>query len=136
ARGLAAVLGAALMVRLALAPLYAHLPGGFHDEDFWKFWMRRIHEDGVLNIFRATDTDYVGYHWMLWLLSLAYSGRGYSNTDPWLHLLVKAPSIGFDLVLIAAVSFTTSALVRERSAANEEAPPGRERAYGRWLTAA
>ena len=67
---LIAIVLAALLLRVALLPLYARLPNGYLDEGFWKFWMQTIHEHGVLNIFRATDPDYVGYQWVLWLLSL------------------------------------------------------------------
>ena len=72
-RTLIAIVLAALLLRVALLPLYARLPNGYLDEGFWKFWMRTIHEHGVLNIFRATDPDYVGYQWVLWLLSLVFS---------------------------------------------------------------
>lgn len=104
-RQLAGIFAAALAVRVALTPLYAHLPNGTLDEGFWKHWMQRIHEHGVLNIFRTSDTDYVGYHWVLWILSIIYDwiGGPYTQTTPSLHILVKVPSIIFDLVLIALV---------------------------------
>lgn len=104
-RALFAILAAGLVVRLALTPLYAHLPDGLLDEGFWKHWMQRIQEHGVLNIFRTSDTDYVGYHWVLWMLSIVYGwiGGPYTQTTPSLHILVKMPSIAFDLVLITAV---------------------------------
>ena len=38
--------------------------------------MEHIHSGGVLNIFRTTNTDYVGYHWVLWLLTLVYEVMG------------------------------------------------------------
>ncbi len=62
---LLAIFALAIGVRLALTPLYARLPNGTLDEGFWTHWMQRIHEHGVLNIFRTSDTDYVGYHWVL-----------------------------------------------------------------------
>lgn len=106
----------ALALRLALAPLTAHLPNGLTDEGFWKHWMQAIDQDGVLNIFRTTDTDYVGYHWVLWALSLVYramGGSSYSNSDQLLHLLVKLPSIAFDVVLIIVVYRATTVLLRQ-----------------------
>ena len=66
---LAAIVAAAVAVRLALMPLYAYLPRNSLDEYAWKRWMQAIHDHGVLNVFRTTRTDYVGYHWVLWLLS-------------------------------------------------------------------
>ena len=39
-RRLIAIVLAALLLRVALLPLYARLPNGYLDEGFWKFWMR------------------------------------------------------------------------------------------------
>src|SRR6478672_8681025 len=85
------LIAVAVGVRLALTPLYAHLPNHYTDEMFWKQWMQAIHQHGVLNIFRETETDYVGYHWVLWLMALAYEhiGGPYTATTPSLHVLVK-----------------------------------------------
>lgn len=96
---------AALLLRVALMPVTAHLPNGLTDEGFWKHWMKIIHERGVLNIFRASETDYVGYHWVLWLMSEFWDlfGGSYSNSDTPLHIFVKVPSILFDFVLIFVV---------------------------------
>ncbi len=104
-RTLLAIVAVGLAVRVALTPLYANLPNGTLDEGFWKHWMQRIHEHGVLNIFRTSDTDYVGYHWVLWILATIYDwiGGPYTQTAPTLHILVKVPSILFDLGLIAVV---------------------------------
>ncbi len=115
---LALILVAAVVLRGALAPLYAHLPNGYLDEGFWKYWMQRIHDHGVLNIFRTSDTDYVGYHWVLWILSIAYAAIGgpYAQTTPTLHLLVKVPSILFDIALIVTVYAATRTLARQSRA--------------------
>jgi hypothetical protein len=59
---LIALLIVAFAIRLPLLPLWAYLDKGFNDEGFWKNWMVAIHQHGLLNIFRTTDTDYVGYH--------------------------------------------------------------------------
>ncbi len=109
---LAALIVSALAIRVALVPLYARLPGGFYDEDFWKLWMQAIHERGVLNVFRATDSEYLGYQWILWLLASVYQfiGGSYTQTSPSLHALVKVPSIGFDLILIVVVYQATRIL--------------------------
>jgi Gpi18-like mannosyltransferase len=117
AHPLATLILAGLAVRLALTPLYANLPDGLLDEGFWKHWMEIIDREGVLNIFRASDTDYVGYHWVLWALAGVYDviGGPYTQTTPSLHILVKMPSIAFDVALILAVYYATAALVGDRS---------------------
>ena len=76
ARPLVTIVLAGLIVRITLMPLWAHLPNGLTDEGFWKHWIEHIHSGGVLNIFRTTNTDYVGYHWVLWLLTLVYEVMG------------------------------------------------------------
>src|SRR5581483_10145246 len=127
-RVLIAILVAALLLRAALTPLYAYLPHGFTDEGFWKFWMQHIHDEGVLNIFRTTETDYVGYHWVLWLLSLVYDAIGGpygNNSSPSLHILVKWPSILFDVALIVVTWAPTRALLLREGLA-----PARAERYG------
>lgn len=112
---LGALIAAALGVRAALTPLYAYLPNGYLDEGFWKDWMLTIHRHGILNIFRESDTDYVGYHWVLWCLAGVYAlmGGPYTRTSPSLHVLVKTPSIIFDVALIVTVYAATTMLARE-----------------------
>lgn len=106
---------AAVVTRLALTPVTAHLPNDLTDEGFWKHWMRHIHSDGVLNIFRTTDTDYVGYHWVLWVMTLIWDafGGSYWEHDQPLHIFVKLPSIVFDVALILTVFATTKVVLRE-----------------------
>ncbi len=120
---LAAIVVVGVLLRLALTPLTAHLPNGLTDEGFWKHWMEAIDAHGVLNIFRTTDTDYVGYHWVLWTLNLVYrlNGGPYSDNDFALHILVKLPSIVFDVVLILVVYQATRVLVRSHARAREQA---------------
>ena len=88
------IIVAAVLLRLAFTPLTAHLPNGLTDEGFWKHWMRFIRSDGVLNIFRTTDTDYVGYHWVLWLMTLVWDALGgsYSDQDTPFHIFVISQS--------------------------------------------
>ena len=109
------IIVAAVLLRVALTPLTAHLPNGLTDEGFWKHWMRSIHSDGVLNIFRTTQTDYVGYHWVLWLMTLAWDAAGgsYSDKDTPLHIFVKLPSIVFDVLFMLAVFGAAKAVLRE-----------------------
>lgn len=112
----------ALLVRIALMPLWAYLPNDFSDEGFWKDWMLAIHQHGLLNIFHTT-TDYVGYHYVLWLLTLIYSviGGGYGHEVFRLHLLVKAPPVLFDLALIGAVYAVSLSLFDELRVAHGKA---------------
>ncbi len=112
---LAILLAAALIVRLALTPFWAYLPNDFSDEGCWKDWMQAIHQHGLLNVFRTSDTDYVGYHYVLWLLTLVYGviGGGYGHEVFRLHLLVKAPPVLFDLALIVATYAVSRSLFEE-----------------------
>jgi hypothetical protein len=115
-RGIAAVAVIAAAVRAPLLPLHAYRWGGGTDTSEYKGWMQAIHERGILEIFRTSSTDYVGYHWVLWLLTLIWEriGDSYSDTAPGLHLLVKAPPLLFDAGLFAAVYVVTCSLVSER----------------------
>jgi len=113
---LAALLAAALVVRIALTPLWAYLPNNFSDEGCWKDWMQAIHQHGLLNVFRTANTDYVGYQYVLWLLSGVYSaigGSNYGHEVLRLHLLVKAPSVLFDMGLIIAMFAVSRSLFQE-----------------------
>jgi hypothetical protein len=114
---LGALIAGAVAVRAALTPLYAYLPNGYLDEGFWKDWMLTIHRHGVLNIFRESDTDYVGYHWVLWALAGVYAliGGPYTQTSPSLHVLVKTPSIIFDVALMISVYVATALLARQQA---------------------
>jgi dolichyl-phosphate-mannose-protein mannosyltransferase len=115
---LVAVIASALLLRAFLVPLNAYLTNGYQDENDWKHWMTAIHQHGVLNVFRTSDTDYVGYHWVLWLLTLVYDAVGgpYSETSRSLHVLIKMPSLVFDVALIAIVYEATALLAQELDA--------------------
>jgi hypothetical protein len=100
---------AAIVLRLLLSPLWAYLPGGYSDEQLWKYWMEYSHDHGVLNIFDADFVNYIGYQWVLWLLALVYGviGGPYTDTTPSLHIMVKMPAMIFDLMLIVTVYAAT-----------------------------
>jgi Gpi18-like mannosyltransferase len=117
AHPLALIIVSALLVRFALTPLYAYLPDGALDEGYWKYWMYHIQDGGFLNVFRTTETDYVGYHWVLWPLAGFYGlfSDTYNDTTPLLHVLVKMPSIAFDVALIFVVYHATRMLVMDRA---------------------
>ena len=116
-RGITAVVAIAAAVRAPLLPLHAYRWGGGTATSEYKQWMAAIHERGVLEVFRSTNTDYIGYHWVLWLLTLVWGriGDSYSDTARGLHLLIKAPPLVFDAGLFAAVYVATQSLVRERN---------------------
>jgi hypothetical protein len=123
AHPLASIIAAGLAVRVALLPLTARLPNGMTDEGFWKYWMSIIDREGVLNIFRASDTDYVGYHWVLWMLTLVYDVMGgpYTNEDFSLHILVKIPPVLFDVALIGTVFLGARVVARQAGMGTERA---------------
>ncbi len=115
-RPLSLVLLLGLLVRIPFIPLFAYQADGSTDEADWKRWMQIIHEQGVLNIFRTPDTNYVGYHWVLWLLSFPYGWLGgtYGGGNGGLfHVLIKLPSVGFDLLLVCVVYAATRFLVAQ-----------------------
>jgi dolichyl-phosphate-mannose-protein mannosyltransferase len=122
-RSLSLVLLLSLLVRIPFIPLFAYLPDGSLDESDWKGWMQALHEHGFLNIFRDSDTNYVGYHWVLWPLSLVYGWfggtYGHGNGGA-LHVLVKTPIIGFDMLLICVV-YAATALIAAPGEARDAA---------------
>ncbi len=124
-----------MLLRAALVPLYAYRLTGGTDEGEYKTWMQGIHEHGILNVFRTTPTDYVGYHWILWLITLAYGwfgGSSYGDTAPALHVMIKLPGILFDGVLIALIYMITQRFVD----AQPQRPASRATALGLPLIAA
>jgi hypothetical protein len=123
-RALAIILLIGITIRLVLLPQYAYLPGEALDEYAWSRWMHAINDHGVLNVFHETQTDYVAYHWVLWVLSAIYDAVGgvyaeylphagqYSAFPTGLHLLMKVPPLLFDILLIAAGYLATLTLFR------------------------
>ena len=62
------VLAAAIRMPFWLAT--THIDG---DPLLWQVWSRAIHQHGFVNIFSSTDTNYTGYHYVLWPISAAYA---------------------------------------------------------------
>ncbi len=102
-RWLAAIIAAATVLRLALLPTTAHLTDVFTDEFTFKRHVVLIHERGLIETFRDTNTSYVAYHYALWLLSLPYGWLGGAFDTPAMSLrvLVKLPPLALDATLIA-----------------------------------
>ncbi len=126
---LAALLFVALLVRLPLLPLHAYRWTGGTDTSEYKSWMQALHEHGLLNIFRVSNADYIGYQWVLWILTLIWApiGNSYSDTAPGLHLLIKAPPLLFEAGLVIAVYVATRALLEQtpRRAGSSPGEPSR-----------
>jgi Gpi18-like mannosyltransferase len=112
---LVVLLVVAFAVRIPLLHVWAYQTKDFTDEGFWKNWMVAIHRHGLLNIFRTTDTDYVGYHYVLWLLvhinGILHGTWDYHDMQ--LRVLVKTPPVLFDLGLIVAVYVVSRSLFEE-----------------------
>lgn len=91
--------------RLPLFPYGANLRPGHADATLFKVWAYQSWSGGFANLFRNSDTNYVGYHYLLWPVAALY-GR----LDPefrldtmTLHYLVKAPPVLFDLLGVVLV---------------------------------
>ena len=118
ARWLAAIIAAATALRLVLLPTSAHLTEVFTDEFTFKRHVVLIHERGLIETFRDTNTSYVAYHYALWLLSLPYGwlGGAFDTSAMSLRILVKLPPLALDAALVVAVYAVARALwPRERA---------------------
>lgn len=104
-RWLALIVVVAVALRLALLPTTAHLTDVFTDEFTFKRHIALIHERGLIETFRDTNTSYVFYHYTLWLLSLPYGwlGGSFDTSSSGLRVLVKIPPLLLDVGLVATV---------------------------------
>ncbi len=98
-----------IAVRLPFFPYSAHLQPGHADATLFKVWAYQAWSGGFANLFRNSDTNYVGYHYLLWPVGAIY---GRLNPDfelptMTLHYLIKAPPVIFD-VLTAALVFVVA----------------------------
>jgi len=111
-RWLGAIIAAAVALRVVLLPTTAHLTEIFTDEFTFKRHVVFIHQRGLIETFRDTNTSYVAYHYALWLLSLPYGWLGGAfDTDAMsLRVLVKIPPLALDVALIVAVYAAARAL--------------------------
>jgi hypothetical protein len=102
ARWLLAILAAGALVRLLLFPTTAHLTEVFTDEFTFKRHVVFIHDRGLLDAFTDTNTSYVVYHYLLWLLSIPYGwlGGAFDTESPGLKVLVKLPPLLIDLATV------------------------------------
>jgi hypothetical protein len=108
------LLGLALAVRIPLLPTTAHLPGGYSDIACWRAWTEAIHEHGLRNVFRTTDTNYIGYQYFLWMVSAVYGliSPAFDVPSRTLDILLKTPPVLFDVALVWLVFDVSRRLLR------------------------
>jgi len=117
---LVALLALGVAVRL---PFLSRL-GHAYDQDAYRAWMGVIQDYGLAEVFDRTNTDYVGYHYILWGLSQLYSGHAseVDVRDKELRVLLKLPGLAGDLLTGALVAVVAQAVAQGRIA----------RLGGRW----
>jgi hypothetical protein len=108
------LLGLAVAVRIPLLPAVAHLPGNYSDMACWKAWTEAIHEHGLRNVFRTTDTNYIGYQYFLWMVSAVYGliSPAFDTSSRTLDILLKTPPVLFDVALVWLVFAVSRRLLR------------------------
>ena len=101
---IAALLVLAAAVRMPFWLATTHING---DPLLWQVWSRSIHQHGFINIFRSTDTNYVGYHYLLWPISAFYAriSPDYELGTASLRILLKLPAFACDLALAPLIFF-------------------------------
>ena len=101
-RWLLGILVAGVILRIVLVPTTAYLTDVFTDEFTFKRHVVFIHERGLLDAFTDTNTSYVAYHYLLWLLSIPYDWLGgrFDTESGGLKILVKIPPLLIDLATI------------------------------------
>ena len=97
-------LGAAVRMPFWLSSTNAYAHG---DAILWEVWSRAIYEHGFINIFRTSDSNYVGYHYILWPTSIIYGwiSPDYELWTAPIRILVKIPPFLSDLGLAAMIFF-------------------------------
>lgn len=80
---------------------------GHGDAILWEVWSRAIYEHGFINVFRTADTNYVGYHYVLWPTSVIYGwiSPEYELWTAPIRILIKIPPFVCDLA-IAGIIFS------------------------------
>ncbi|HWQ28457.1 MAG TPA: glycosyltransferase 87 family protein [Dehalococcoidia bacterium] len=121
-----------IAVRLPFFPYGANLRPGQADATLFKVWAYQSWSGGFANIFRNSDTNYVGYHYFLWPIGALY---GRLNPDfelptMTLHYLIKAPPVLFDL-LTAALVFAVARWLLTASPGGALVTPRRWRWFGK-----
>ncbi len=85
---------------------------GHGDAILFEVWSRSIYEHGFINVFRTADSNYVGYHYILWPTSIIY-GWFSPEYELWtapIRILIKVPAFLCDLVLGVLIFFVARGL--------------------------
>jgi hypothetical protein len=100
--GLAVLLALGVLVRLPFLPRLGH----GYDTNAYRVWMGAIQDYGLASVFERTDTDYVGYHYILWALGKAYGQPASEVTvrDKRLRVWLKMPGLIGDLLAASLVA--------------------------------
>ncbi|TAK66357.1 MAG: DUF2029 domain-containing protein [Dehalococcoidia bacterium] len=106
---IAALLALAATVRMPFWLATTHIDG---DPLLWQVWSRAIHQHGFINIFSSTDTNYTGYHYVLWPISAVYAriSPDYELGTASLRILLKLPAFVCDLALAPIIFFAARSL--------------------------
>lgn len=109
---LAVLLLCGVIVRLPFLPRLGHA----YDQNAYRNWMGAIQDHGLVNVFERTDTDYVGYHYILWALGKGYRGDASQVTvrDKELRLWLKLPGLAGDLLTAGLIAFVGRAIAARR----------------------
>lgn len=114
--------GAVFVLLAAVRLPYLPRLGNGYDLEAYRSWAAAIQDHGLANVFATTDTDYVGFHYLLWAIGKADGRPLHTLTlrDKQLRLWLKSPGIVGDVLstaLVAAIvlDLSRSAPVRPRS---------------------
>lgn len=127
----------AVLVVAMLLGRWTYLPrlGNAYDLDAYREWTAAIQDHGLANVFDRTNTDYVGYHYLLWVIGKGFdrSARETTIRDKELRLWLKSPGLAGDLaatVLIIGWAYALTA----RAGARLPSVPARRLAAAMRLT--
>jgi len=114
------VIAAAVRMPFWLAYTHAY---GHGDAMIWEVWARQIHQHGILNIFRVSDTNNVGYHYVLWPTGAVYAriSPEFEYWTPAIRVLVKVPPFVCDLAITVVVYMVARRLTSAAGHAREAA---------------
>jgi hypothetical protein len=121
---LALLLAAAARMPFWLASTHAL---GHGDAIIWQVWAKAIHEHGFLDVLRTTDTNNIGYHYVLWPTGAIYAWLFSPEFELWtapIRVLVKIPPFLCDLGLVALIFAIARRLSRAATGAARDAQGG------------
>src|SRR5437764_829166 len=95
-------LAAAVRMPFWLSYTYAY---GHGDAIIWEVWSRAIYQHGFINVLRTSDSNNIGYHYVLWPTSIVY-GHISPDYELWtrpIRILIKIPPFVCDLALATLI---------------------------------